>query len=149
MRTYRATSRWHLDALLKTHGVELPCQELPKFREGRGRIGKQVQLPLGVEPNLDRAVVNAVVDPAPFELQLRGELRHGQAARDSPRMRLLTISEYSVTQPDDLHRARQDARISGRMMSLLAQMLSNLLVGLSLPGQLQDRFLHLSASRET
>ena len=87
------------------HGVELPCQELPEFREGRGRIGKQVQLPLGVEPDLDRAVVNTVVDPAPCESQLRGELRYRQEAMDLPRVRLPPVAEQAVMEPNDLHGA--------------------------------------------
>jgi hypothetical protein len=93
--------------------------------------------------------MDTVVNPTPRCLELRGELRHGQEARDSPRMRLLAISEYAMTQADDLHRAGQDARISEGMMSSLAQMLSNLFVGLSLPGQLHDRFNTAGGCRRT
>ena len=104
-RPYRATSRWHLDALLKTQGVELPCPELPELGEGLGGVGEQIQLPFGVERDLDRAVVDAVVDPAPFESQLRGELRYRQEARDLPRVRLPAVAEQAVTEPNDLHGA--------------------------------------------
>src|SRR5262245_44872707 len=82
--TFPVTSRWHLDALLKAQGVELPCPEFPESGECLGVVREQVESPLGVERDLDRAVVDAVVDPAPLEPQLRGELWHGQEAGDLP-----------------------------------------------------------------
>src|SRR3954451_9481674 len=98
-------SRWHLDALLKTQGVELSCSESPKPCEGRRGVGKQVQLSFGVELDLDRAVMDSVVDPVPLESQLRGELRYRQEARDLPRVRLPAVAEQAMTEPNDLHGA--------------------------------------------
>ena len=97
--------RQHLDALLKTQGVELPRPELSEPGEGLGGVREQIQLPFGVERDLDRAVVDPVVDPAPFELQLRGELRHRQEAGDLPRVRLPAVAEQAMAEPDDLHGA--------------------------------------------
>src|SRR5216683_3281516 len=75
MPTSKISSRWHLDALLKTQGVELPRPELSEPVEGFGGVREQIQLSSGVERDLDRAVVDAIVDPAPFEIQLLDELR--------------------------------------------------------------------------
>src|SRR5262249_17219957 len=104
-RTWADTSRRHLDALLKTQRVELPALERPELGERLGGVGEQVQLPLGVERDLDHAVVDAIVDPASFQPQLRGELRHGQEAGDLPWVRLPVVAEQTVAEPNDLHRA--------------------------------------------
>src|SRR6516164_1819096 len=103
--TYPATSRWHLDALLRAQGVELPRPEFPEPGERLGGVREQVQLVLGIERDLDRAVVDPVVDPAPLQPQLRGELRHGQEAGDLPGVRLPVVAEQTVAEPNDLHGA--------------------------------------------
>ena len=86
-------------------GVELTCPKLAELCKGCGGVGKQVQLPLDVERNLDHAVVDAVVDPAPFESQLPDELRYRQEARDLSRVRLLAVAEHAMAEPNVLHRA--------------------------------------------
>jgi hypothetical protein len=92
--------------------------------------------------------VDAIVDPAPFESQPRGELRYRQVARDLPRVRLLAVAEQSVAETDDLHGAAQDGRVSRGVVTSLGQTPGDLFIGLPLPGHLEDRFLDLPASGE-
>src|SRR5678816_3477227 len=117
MATCPVISRWHLDALLKTQGVELPCPEFPEPGERLGGVREQVQLSLGVERDLDRAVVDPVVDPVSFQPQLRGELRHGQEAGDLPWVWPPVVAEQTVAEPNDLYRAAQDGRVTRGMVA--------------------------------
>src|SRR4051794_15255242 len=147
-RTCRATSRRHLDALLKTQGVELPRPELPEPGERLGGVREQVQPPLGVECDLDRAVVDPVVDPASLETQLRGELRHGQEAGDLPGVRLPVVTEQAMAKPDDPHGATQGRRVPRGVVPAFGQMPRDLFIRLPLPCQAQDRLLDLRALRQ-
>jgi hypothetical protein len=54
-----------------------------------------------VQRHLDRAVVDAVVDPVRRDLQGAGHLRHGQLARDATGVRLAPLDEQPVPQADD------------------------------------------------
>src|SRR3954454_569522 len=119
--TSASFSRWHLDALLKTQGVELPRPEFSEPVEGLGGVREQIQLSSGVERHLDRAVVDPVVDPAPFEIQPLDELRHRQETGDPPRVRLLAVAEQAVAEPDESHRAGQDGRVSWRVVTTVGQ----------------------------
>src|SRR3954451_17791521 len=127
------TSRWHLDALLKTQGVELPRPESSEPVEGLGGVREQIQLPFGVERDLDRAVVDAVVDPAPLEIQLLDELRHRQETGDLPRVRLPAVAEQAVAEPDEPHRTGQDGRVPRRVMTTLGQTSGDLFIRPPLP----------------
>src|SRR3954447_6730879 len=146
--TCRVTSRRHLDALLKTQGVELPRPELSEPVESLGGVREQIQLSSGVERDLDRAVVDAIVDPAPFEIQPLDELRHRQETGDLPRVRLLAVAEQAVAEPDESHRAGQDGRVSWRVVTTIGQASGDLFIRSPLPRHHEDRLLDLPATRE-
>jgi hypothetical protein len=129
-------------------GVERPRPEPSEPVESLGRVREQIQLPFGVERDLDRAVVDAVVDPAPFEVQLLDELRHRQEAGDVSRVRLPAIAEQAVAEPDEPHRAGQDGRVSRRVVTTIGQTSGDLFIGPALPGHVEDRLLDLPAARE-
>src|SRR3954447_2741235 len=148
MPTCRATSRWHLDALLKTQGVKLPRPELSEPVEGLGGVREQIQLPFGVERDPDRAVVDAVVDPAPFEIQLLDELRHRQETGDPPRVRLLAVAEQAGAESDEPHRAGQDGRVPRRVVTATCQTSGDLFIRPPLPRHLEDCLLDLPSARE-
>src|SRR5262245_42539435 len=91
--TSKAASIAHVGTLLKTQLLELTCPQLLEQRDGLGLIGEQVELCCWIEGDLNRAVVNAVIDPVQRNPQGAGELRHGQVPSNAARVRLAALTE--------------------------------------------------------
>src|SRR5438552_11524308 len=113
---------------LKTQALELPSPELLEQGHCPGLIGEQVEARLRIEGDLDRAVVNAVLDPVWRDPQGPGELRHGQVAGDAARVRLAPLAEQAMPQAEAADGAGQDGGVLGRAMPLLRQPGRDLLI---------------------
>ena len=81
--------------------------QLPESGQRRGTAGKEIQPPFGIQGYLDRPVVNAIIDPVRRDLQRRCDLRYRQATRNLTRMRLTTLDQQPMPEPDRLHGAGQ------------------------------------------
>src|SRR3954466_11109767 len=80
----------HVDApvslrIVETQAVDLPGPEIAEGSNGRLGIGEQVQLHGRTRAGDDRAAPDALIDPAPRDAELLGELEHGQPAREVAR----------------------------------------------------------------
>ncbi len=129
--------------LLETDRPDLPRLELLKCGDYYRNIREQENLPIPVERDLDRALVNPIIDPVPRDLKPLGELRYGEVARDAPRVGLTPLDEDAMAKANDPDRAGQHDGTFRRAVALPGQLLGDFLIRLPLPGQAQDRFLHL------
>src|SRR5437868_5517499 len=111
--------------LLETNLLDLPRLEFLKCNYAHGSIREQVNLPILVECDLDRAVVNPIVDPVFGDLQPLRDLRHGELAGNPPRMRLAPFDEQPMAKANDPDRADQHGRTFRRTMPVPSQVLSD------------------------
>src|SRR4029079_9722841 len=80
--TSGSSSTCHLDALLKTHGVDDALLELTQHAQ-RFRLGReQVQLGGRIACDRNGSLVNAIVQPVLLDFQSHGHLRHGPLPPD-------------------------------------------------------------------
>jgi len=79
----------HVDAPLKTQVLEAAIDQLSELLDGRSSIGKQVEPGRWIIDNLDRALVNLVVDEMRGDAQFFGELWNGKKPVNSARVRLM------------------------------------------------------------
>src|SRR5262249_46782726 len=93
--------------LLKTQLLEPAGPQLLEQAYCPRLVGEQVEVRVWISGHRDGAVVNPVVDPVGCDSQLSSDLRHRQAARDVPGMRLTALAEQSVSQPKDADGAGQ------------------------------------------
>src|SRR3954465_14884677 len=119
---------------LQANLLDLSRLELLKKRDGHWRIWEQKELEIRVALDLDRAVMDPVIDPVLRDLKPLGDLGHGEVARDAARMRLTLLDEQAMTEADDLDRADQHDGTFRRAMALPGQVLGDLLVRFSLLG---------------
>ena len=96
----------HVDAPLKTHVLEATIEQFSELFDSRRLIGKQVEPGRLIFDNLDRALMNAVVDEMNGDAQFFGKLRDSEKSLDSARMRLVSLELDPVFEANRLHRAR-------------------------------------------
>ena len=82
----------HVDApvslrIVEAQAVDLPGPEVAEGSNGRLGIGEQVQLHGRTRAGGDYTAPDALIDPAPRNAELLGELGHGQPAREVARAR--------------------------------------------------------------
>ena len=114
MPTSPATWIGHLDTLLITQVVELSCPQLPELGQGLGSVGKQVSLSFGIDVNLNCSIVDSIIDPVSWDLQLHGHLGDCQEAGDLARVRLMAVAHQTVAQAKEPNRAGQNGSAPGR-----------------------------------
>jgi hypothetical protein len=95
----------HVDAPLETQVLEAAIDHFSELFNGRRLIGKQVEPGHLVFDNLDRALVNAVVDEMNGDAQFFGKLRDSEAAVNSARMRLVSLEHDPMSEANRFHRA--------------------------------------------
>ena len=95
---------------------------------------EQKELGLRIALDLDRSVVNTIIDPVLRDLKPLGDLRHGEMARDAAGMRLTPLYEESMAKTNDLDRADQHDGPFRRAVALPSQVLGDLSIRLPLPG---------------
>ena len=81
---------------LKTQLLELAGPQLLERGNGLGLIGEQVEVRLRIAGNLDRAVVDSVIDPVRGDPQRASELGHGQPAGNAAWVRLAAFAEQPM-----------------------------------------------------
>ena len=72
--------------VVEAQAVDLAGSEAADPSDGRVSIGKQMQLHGRVRADDDDTVADALINPAPRNAKLLGELGHGQPARETARM---------------------------------------------------------------
>src|SRR4051794_4674797 len=97
--------------LLKTQLLELTRPQLLEQGDGFPLVGEQVKTHFLIPANLNGAVMNPVVDPVRRQPRGAGDLRHGQATRDMPRMRLSALAQEPMAEPNNPDCAGQDRRV--------------------------------------
>src|SRR5437867_2948207 len=102
--------------LLKTQLLELARPQLLEQGYCPRAVREQVELRVRIPSDLDRAVVDPVVDPVRRDPQRAGDLWHGAIAGDVTRMRLAPLAEQAVTQPNEADGAGQDGGLLGGAM---------------------------------
>ena len=128
---------------LKTQLLELARPQLLEQGYCPGLIGEQVEVRCRIEGDLNRAVVNAVIDPVRRDPQGVGELGHGQVPGNAARVRLAALAEQPMAQAEDADGAGQDGGMPGGAMALLRQQGRDLFVGFARFGEFENPFLHL------
>src|SRR5260370_39321743 len=98
---------------LKTQLLELASPQLLEQGYCLGLIGEQVEVRCRIEGDLNRAVVNAVIDPVRRDPQGAGELGHGQVPGNAARVRLAALAEQPMAQAEDSDGAGQDSGVLG------------------------------------
>ncbi len=89
---------WHLDALSKRDGLDLATEELSQFVEGLRVIREQDGLVLRVLFDVDRPVVDAIINPIGANLESGGQLVGTQVAGDDMRVgQFLAVHEAVLT----------------------------------------------------
>src|SRR3954469_14338437 len=73
--------------MVKVQAVDLSGPETAEASNRRLRIGEQVQLHGWMRAGDDDTAADALIDPAPRNAELLGELRYAQPARHAARMR--------------------------------------------------------------
>jgi hypothetical protein len=98
----------HVDAPLKTQVLEAAIDQFSELIDGRGAIGEQVKPGRSIFDNLDRAIVNPVINEMGSDAQFLGQLRNGQESFNAARMRLIPLAHNVVLEANLSDRARQD-----------------------------------------
>ena len=98
----------HVDAPLKTQVLEAAIDQLSELLDGRRAIGKQVEPGRLIFDNLDRAVVNTVVDEMNGDAQFFGQLRNSKESFNAARVRLMAFDHDPVSEANRFDRAGQD-----------------------------------------
>ena len=127
---------------LETQLLERASLKLLEPGDRLGLVGEQVEVSAGIPGHLDRAVVDAIVDPVSRGFQRTGELRHRQRTGNVAWMRLSAFVEQALTQADAADGAWQDLMVLGRPISFFGQQSSNLLITLALPCELEGLPFH-------
>src|SRR5436309_10417 len=122
--------------LLKTQLLELASPELLEQGYCLRFVREQVEIRLAMPDDLDRAIVNPVIDPVRGDLQFAGDLRYGQEAGNATGMGLAAHAQQPVTQTNAPDGTGQDGRVLGGTMPLLRQPGRDLLVGHAFLGEL-------------
>ena len=73
--------------VVEAQAVDLSGPETAEPSNGRFSIEEQVQLHGRVQADDDDATANTLINPAPRDAKLLGELEHSQPAREATRMR--------------------------------------------------------------
>jgi len=73
--------------VVEAQAVDLSDPETAEPSNGCFGIGEQVQLHERVRADDDDTAADTLIDPAPRDAKLLGELGHGQPAREAARMR--------------------------------------------------------------
>ncbi len=103
--------------LVEAQAVDLPGPEAAEPSNGRVSIGEQVQPHGRVGADDDDAAADALVDPAPRDAKLLGELGHGQPAWKMTRMR--GRLQNPVAPADGTDRVDQDLTVPRRAEAFL------------------------------
>jgi hypothetical protein len=98
----------HVDAPLKTQVLEAAIDQFSELLDGRGAIGEQVEPGRSIFDNIDRAIVNPVINEMGSDAQFLGQLRNGQESFNAPRMRLIPLAHNVVPEANLSDRAWQD-----------------------------------------
>ena len=92
--------------VVEAQAVDLPGPETAEASNGRRSIGEQVQLHGRMRSDNDDTAADALIDPAPWNAKLLGELGDGQPARHATRVRRRL--QDPVASADSLDRVDQD-----------------------------------------
>src|SRR5262245_10566513 len=98
----------HVDAPLKTQVLEAAIDQFSELLDGRGSIGEQVEPGRSIFDNLDRAIINPVINEMGSDARFLGHLRNGQESFNAARMRLTALAHNVVLEANLSDRARQD-----------------------------------------
>src|SRR6266566_4117199 len=92
----------------KTELLDRACQQLLEAVEGCRLIRKQIQLGLLVFRNLDRAIVNPIINPVRGNVKRLGHLGKRERPSHMTRMRLTAYQELPMLQAQPPDGAWQD-----------------------------------------
>ncbi len=128
---------------------DFATQELPKLRQQLNIIRKQVTSGAGVFGHANGSVVNAVVDPTAWDIQLIGQLWDGEIARHATGMGLARAAHDAMVQTDRLYGAWEHAVVPGRAMATRAEPGGDFVVAAAFACESQQVFLHLLSVRQS